>query len=123
MALLKFQTIRLKTHEVPVTIQNPISADEATRDKGFQHPGNMLDLPVGPSIPMQYNQNPAVERNGNFEADILSALASRLKVFQSGSMSTPQTAKAIEHIELAIMYLDKRQLDRLDRGVQGTDNK
>ena len=40
-----------------------------------------------------------------------------------GSFATDDNAKALEHVELALMYLNKRVMDRYERNVLGTYDK
>ena len=47
----------------------------------------------------------------------------RLKGFQSGEFATDDNTKALEHIEIALMYMNKRVMDRYERNVLGTYQK
>ena len=46
-----------------------------------------------------------------------------MQCFQAGPYASEYNAKALEHIELALMYLNRRVEDRIERNVLGTNNK
>lgn len=60
---------------------------------------------------------------GLTDQDLLEIVRDRLKGFQSGDMPTRETACALTHIEDALLWLNKRIEDRLERNVLGTYNK
>ena len=67
-------------------------------------------------------------RRGNLAAKrikmaILEIVRDRLKGFQSGPMATRENACALTHIEEALMWMNKRVEDRIERGVLGTMEK
>ena len=61
--------------------------------------------------------------HGVIDTDLLEIVRDRLKGFQSGEFATEYNAKALEHIELALMYMNRRVEDRIERNVLGTNNK
>lgn len=61
--------------------------------------------------------------HGVLDTDLLEIVRDRLKGFQSGEFATEYNAKALEHIELALMYMNRRVEDRIERNVLGTNNK
>ena len=61
--------------------------------------------------------------HGVLDTDLLEIVRDRLKGFQSGDFATEDNAKALEYIEIALMYLNKRVMDRYERNVLGTNNK
>lgn len=61
--------------------------------------------------------------NGVLDTDLLEIIRDRMRGFQSGEFATDDNAKALEHIELALMYLNKRVMDRYERNVLGTNQK
>lgn len=67
-------------------------------------------------------KDPNSER-GVLDTDLLEIVRDRMKGFQSGEFATDDNAKALEHIELALMYLNKRVMDRYERNVLGTNQK
>lgn len=61
--------------------------------------------------------------HGVTDQDLLEIVRDRLKGFQSGDMPTRETACALTHVEEALMWLNKRIEDRIERNVLGTYNK
>lgn len=61
--------------------------------------------------------------HGVLDVDLLEIVRDRLKGFQGGDMPTRETACALTHIEEALLWLNKRVEDRIERGVLGTYNK
>jgi len=61
--------------------------------------------------------------HGVLDTDLLEIVRDRLKGFQSGKFATEYNAKALEHIEIALMYMNRRVEDRIERNVLGTNNK
>ena len=57
---------------------------------------------------------------GILNTDILEIVRYNLKCFQQGKLACDYNAKALEHIELALMYLNRRIEDREEREVLGT---
>lgn len=47
----------------------------------------------------------------------------RLKGFQQGQFATRENAIALAHIEEALLWMNKRVEDRIERGVLGTNEK
>ena len=116
--------VRAEGHDVPWTtdeVMDHVTEAQATARKGHPHPGNMLSLPGGVMVPMQFDQNPLELRNGVLDTEILQALIDRLQVFQKGPMGCRETALAITNLEQAIHWLQHRQLDRQARAVRFTD--
>lgn len=61
--------------------------------------------------------------HGVLDTDLLEIVRDRLIGFQQGEFATEYNAKALEHIELALMYMNRRVEDRIERRVLGTNNK
>ena len=61
--------------------------------------------------------------HGVLDTDLLEIVRDRLKGFQSGEFATEYNARALEHIEDALMWLNRRVEDRIERNVLGTNNK
>lgn len=57
---------------------------------------------------------------GVLDTDLLEIVRDRLRGFQSGDFATEDNEKALEHIEIALMYLNKRIMDRYERNVLST---
>lgn len=75
---------------------------------------------------IQFQKGPRKEENsihGVIDTDLLEIVRHRLQCFQKGPFSSEYNAKALEHLELALMYLNRRVEDRIERDVLGTNNK
>lgn len=75
---------------------------------------------------IRFQEGPRKDPNaihGVTDQDLLEIVRDRLKGFQSGDMPTRETACALTHIEEALMWLNKRIEDRIERNVLGTYNK
>lgn len=55
--------------------------------------------------------------------DLLEIVRHRLQCFQSGEFSSRENACALTHIEEALMWMNRRVEDRIERNVLGTNNK
>ena len=61
--------------------------------------------------------------HGVIDSDLLEIVRDRLKSFQEGEFATEYNAKALEHIEIALMYMNRRVEDRFERNVLGKNEK
>lgn len=61
--------------------------------------------------------------NGITQEALLAIVADRLRSFQAGPFSSRENAVALTHVETAMLWLHKRTLDRMQRGVEGTLQK
>lgn len=61
--------------------------------------------------------------HGVLDTDLLEIVRDRLKGFQQGEFATRENACALTHIEEALMWMNKRVEDRIERNVLGTNNK
>lgn len=61
--------------------------------------------------------------NGISGEALLAIVEDRLIGFQSGPFATHENQMALEKTQEAMMWLQKRTLDRLRRGVEGTNQK
>lgn len=61
--------------------------------------------------------------HGVLDVDLLEIVRDRLKGFQGGEFATEYNAKALEHLEIALMYMNRRVEDRIERNVLGTNEK
>lgn len=62
-------------------------------------------------------------QEGVLDTDLLEIVRDRLKGFQSGEFATRENACALTHIEEALMWMNRRVEDRIERNVLGTNNK
>lgn len=61
--------------------------------------------------------------HGVLDTDLLEIVRDRLKGFQSGEFACRENALALTHIEEALMWMNRRVEDRIERNVLGTTNK
>lgn len=78
-------------------------------DDGIAHQINFQNGPVAEAGP-----------NGVTEVQLLAVLIDRLRSFQSGPFACRENAITLTHLEEALMWQQKRTVDRLRRGVEGT---
>ena len=72
---------------------------------------------------IQFQHGPRFEEgsiHGVATVDLLEIVRHQLDGFQAGNMATREGAIALTHIEEALMWLNKRSEDRLEREVLGT---
>ena len=60
---------------------------------------------------------------GVIDTDLLEIVRDRLKGFQSGEFATRENAIALTHIEEALLWLNKRVEDRIERNILGTNKR
>lgn len=75
---------------------------------------------------IQFQKGPRNEdgsTNGVLGVDLLEIVRDTLKGFQSGEFATEYNAQALLHVEEALMWLNRRVEDRIERQVLGTNNK
>lgn len=61
--------------------------------------------------------------HGVLDTDLLEIVRDRLKGFQSGEFACRENACALTHIEEALMWMNRRVEDRIERRVLGTNQK
>lgn len=61
--------------------------------------------------------------NGVIDSDLLEIVRHRLQCFQEGEFATRENEIALTHIEEALLWMNKRVEDRIERNVLGTMNK
>lgn len=75
---------------------------------------------------IQFQNGARKEENsihGVLDTDLLEIVRDRLKGFQEGQFATRENAIALTHIEEALMWMNRRVEDRIERNVLGTNNK
>ena len=75
---------------------------------------------------IQFQNGARKEENsihGVLDTDLLEIVRDRLKSFQEGQFATRENAIALTHIEEALMWMNRRVEDRIERNVLGTNNK
>lgn len=79
-----------------------------------------------PMIHLEFQKGPRNDseaRHGILDSDLLEIVRDRLKSFQEGPYATRENALALTCIEEALLWMNKRSEDRLERGVLGTTEK
>ena len=61
--------------------------------------------------------------HGIIDTDLLEIARHRLQCFQAGPFASRENACALTHIEEALMWLNRRVEDRIERQVLGTNDK
>lgn len=101
-----------------------VSTEQATKEKGYPHPGSCIQLPDnGGTIHLQYGHPDEVGRNGCFTTDVIQGLIDNISVYQERGhpMATRETALALTRLEEALMWINRRKSKRKERGVHETD--
>ena len=62
-------------------------------------------------------------QHGVIDADLLEIVRHRLQHFQQGEFATRENAIALTHIEEALLWMNKRVEDRIERNVLATYKK
>ena len=62
-------------------------------------------------------------RHGALDSDLLEIVRDRLKAFQGSAYACRENACALTHIEEALMWMNRRVEDRIERNVLGTMEK
>jgi hypothetical protein len=109
---------------------NIVKAVDSPGNGGANHlytiePATMIsEYPANWNI--QFQNGPRKDKNsihGVLDTDLLEIVRDRLKGFQSGKFACRENAIALTHIEEALLWLNKRVEDRIERNVLGTNQK
>ena len=90
------------------------------------YPATMSDVDGEPILCIQFQRGPRKDpdsRPGILDTDLLEIVRDRLRTFQAGPFSCRENACALTHIEEALMWLNRRVEDRIERGTLGTMRK
>lgn len=77
-------------------------------------------------LTLQMQCGPRKEKDslhGVIDTDLLEIVRDRLKAFQAGPFSSRENACALTHIEEALMWMNRRVEDRIERNVLGKNKK
>lgn len=86
-------------------------------DKGLMQPKEqIIEFQCGP-------RKESDSQHGVIDTDLLEIVRDRLKAFQTGPFSSRENACALTHIEEALMWMNRRVEDRIEREVLGTNQK
>lgn len=75
---------------------------------------------------IQFQKGPrkdAQSQQGVLDCDLLEIVRDRLMAFQKGNMATEYNYQALIHVEEALMWMNRRVEDRIERQVLGTMDK
>lgn len=94
--------------------ENPSSSHHAN-----DHNNPLADTPLA----VLFQNGPIKEAgvNGITQEALLAIVIDRLRSFQSGPFSCRENAIALTHCEDALMWLQRRTVARIKRGVEGTN--
>ena len=73
--------------------------------------------------PVRFQKGPRLAPDsvpGVLDTDLLEIVRDRLTRFQASLTACPENEHALQHVEEALMWLNKRVEDRIERGVLGT---
>lgn len=121
---------KLNTIQKRENLNRVFAADEKGQG-GANHEYNICidDIQVGVAIDVidiKFQNGPRHERDsvhGVIDSDLLEIVRHRLQCFQAGPFKSEYNEKALEHLEIALMYLNRRVEDRIERNVLGTYEK
>lgn len=102
-------------NEIKITVLDEPGIGGACHDYRF-------DIPDGDSWILCFQNGPVAEAgvNGITHEALLAVLIDRLEGFQSGPYHNEHNAVALQHLECALLELNKRTQERIERGVEGT---
>jgi hypothetical protein len=74
---------------------------------------------------IEFQNGPIKEQgvNGITQEALLAIVIDRLRSFQAGPFSCRENAIALTHCEEALMWLQRRTVTRIKRGVEGTNQQ
>ena len=75
-------------------------------------------------LEIQFQEGPRKDPSsihGVLDSDLLEIVRDRLESFQEGEYATPENEHALRHVTEALMWMNKRAMDRAARGVLGTN--
>jgi hypothetical protein len=78
-----------------------------------------------PKVEINFQKGPIKEAgvNGITQEALLAIVIDRLRSFQAGPFASRENALALTHIETGLLWLQKRTVERIKRGVEGTHQK
>lgn len=121
----------LSTIQKREKLNDVYASDEPVSNGGASHSYNVYKHDENHArtdllLHVQFQKGPRKETDavsGALDTDLLEIVRDRLKSFQTGQFSCRENACALTHIEEALLWLNKRTEDRIERGVLGTNQK
>ncbi len=107
------------SHDYMIVKSGSAKCDQEQDALIFGNPEDVLET-------LHFQEGPrhdAQSLHGITDQDLLEIVRDRLKGFQNGNMPTRETALALTHVEEALLWLNKRIEDRIERNVLGTYEK
>jgi hypothetical protein len=108
---------------------NTVHAEDEIGPGGAHH-SYMICVPLSETesdyVGIKFQKGPrkeATSQHGVLDTDLLEIVRHRLQCFQAGEFATRENAIALTHIEEALLWMNKRVEDRIERNVLGTYNK
>lgn len=90
------------------------------------YPAQNFTEDTEPLIVIRFQHGPRKDPNstaGVLDTDLLEIVRDRLRGFQGGEFACRENACALTHIEEALMWMNRRVEDRIERQVLGTNQK
>lgn len=121
----KLSTIQKREKLNEVFAVDEIGPGGANHEYVISFVGGLLEKGDG-GIVIQMQCGPRKDNSsihGVLDSDLLEIVRDRLKAFQAGPYSSRENACALTHIEEALMWMNRRVEDRIERNVLGTMQK
>lgn len=117
--------MKLSTIQKRENLNTVFVTDE--KGNGGAHHHYLIDLQDGnKQIPIDFQDGArklTTSTHGLLDTDLLEIVRHRLQCFQQGEFATRENAIALTHIEEALLWMNKRVEDRIERNVLGTNQK
>lgn len=119
--------LEIKTHHVTGVPEYVRIFPDGDKGQGGAHTKYLISLGVpggresGSQTALRFQNGSAQEvgPNGVTNEAVLAVVIDRLKGFQQGELSCRENAIALTHLETALLWLQQRTRDRIERGVEG----
>lgn len=104
-------------HRYEITGFDNESNPSRFNSSGYSHSGARLVI--------MFHNGPIQEAgvNGITQEALLAIIIDRLRSFQAGQFSCRENAIALTHCEEALMWMQRRTVARIKRGVEGTNQE
>jgi hypothetical protein len=105
---------------------NEIRATDQKGPGGAHHQYQIRNIgdEISTAAIIQFQKGPRKDPDsihGVIDTDLLEVVRHRLQCFQEGQFSTRENSIALTHVEEALMWLNRRVEDRIERNVLGTN--
>jgi len=121
--------MKLSTIQKREKLNNVVTADEIGPGGAYHTYAVSSNVPgdgMSALALIQFQKGPRKETSsihGVLDTDLLEIVRHRLQCFQAGEFATRENAVALTHVEEALMWMNRRVEDRIERDVLGTYNK